>query len=208
MKRPISLKTTVLFSLLFATCTVFAEPPQLPPNYPPGLYDEEKVPQFTLPDPLVMLNGEKVTDVKTWMEKRRPEILKLFETSVYGRTLVGRPAEMTWKVTSEVDSNAITKNVTIYFTGKTDGPKMDLHISLPPDAAKKPVPVFLIPGWGPKPETLLNHGFGLVSFDPSQIEPDIKDGSYEKSIRKAFAKPDQNEPASDEWAQSAPGLGL
>ena len=32
--------------------------------------DESKVPPYTLPDPLVCLDGAKVTDAKTWMEKR------------------------------------------------------------------------------------------------------------------------------------------
>ena len=75
-----------------------------------------------LPDPLVMLNGDKVKDIDTWKQKRRPEILKLFETNVYGRTMVGRPDGMTWKVTAEnrsdMNGTAITKTVTIYFTGK------------------------------------------------------------------------------------------
>lgn len=49
-------------------------------------YDEAKVPKYTLPDPLLLADGTKVTDAKTWHEKRRPEILRLFETHVYGRS--------------------------------------------------------------------------------------------------------------------------
>ena len=30
--------------------------------------------------------GETVRDAKTWRERRRPEILRLFETQVYGRS--------------------------------------------------------------------------------------------------------------------------
>jgi len=48
-------------------------------------YDESKVPEYTLPDPLVCLDGTQVTDKETWFKKRRPEILKLFEEHVYGR---------------------------------------------------------------------------------------------------------------------------
>jgi len=198
MKYSILLKLAVLLLSVSLVGVLYAKPPQLPPNYPPGLYDEQKVPKFTLPDPLVTLDGVKVTDVDTWNRKRRLEILKLFETHVYGRTIVGKPAEMTWKVTSVADSNAITKNITIYFTGKTDGPKMNLNIFLPPGAAKKPAPVFLIPGWYANPKILLPQGYGLVTFNPGQIEPDNKDG-YAKSIRKAFAKPGQTKPAPDEW---------
>ena len=130
MKLSFLIKNAAYSLFAFISNLVFAA--ALPPGYPPGLYDEEKVPQFTLPDPLVMLNGDKVSDVNTWKEKRRPEILKLFETNVYGRTMIGRPNDMSWKITAENRSDmngiAITKTVTIYFTGKTDGPKMDVNI--------------------------------------------------------------------------------
>jgi hypothetical protein len=205
MKRSLSQKAAALLPFVFFCSVVFAIPPQLPPNYPPGLYDEEKVPKFTLPDPLVMLDGTKVTDVNTWKEKRRPEILKLFEINVYGRTIVGRPNDMSWKVTAQdrnaLDGNAITKVVTIYFTGKTGGPKMDVNFVLPVCATQKPVPIFLMPGWvrSQQLHLILDRGYGLAGFNPAQIEPDIRIGSYEKSIRKVFAKPDQNMPAPDEW---------
>jgi hypothetical protein len=94
---------------------------------------------------------------------------------------------------------AITKTVTIYFTGKNDGPKMDVNIVLPAGAAKKPVPLIAIVEWAPQKQWLLDHGYGLATFNAAQIEPDIKTGSYEKSVRKFFAKPDQNQPGPDEW---------
>ncbi len=192
------LSKSVFFVLCFLSSVLGA-----PLKLPPAMYDEEKVPEFTLPNPLIMLDGRKVNDVNTWMQKRRPEILKLFETSVYGRTMVGRPHNMTWKVTSEnraaMDGSAITKTVTIYFTGKNDGPKMDVNIVLPAKAAKKPVPLVAIVEWAPKEEWLLNRGYGLATFKASQIEPDIRHGSWEKSIRKLFAGPDQNRPGPDEW---------
>src|SRR4029079_13041825 len=95
--------------------------------------------------PLVTSSGEKVSDAKMWKEKRRPEILKLFETHVYGRS-PGRPRNMTFEVTS-VDRKAlgglaVRKEASVYFTGKKDGPKMDMLIYLPA-AAKERVPVFL-----------------------------------------------------------------
>lgn len=48
-------------------------------------YDEEKVPEFELPDPLVTQDGTPVKDARTWESKRRPEILELFREHVYGR---------------------------------------------------------------------------------------------------------------------------
>jgi hypothetical protein len=183
--------------------------PELPPNYPQGQYDEDKVPAFTLPDPLITLDGKKVTDVNTWNQKRRPEILKLFETHVYGRTMVGRPDDMTWKATQVKDDNAISKIITIYFTGKTDGPKMDVNIVLPASAAQKPVPLIAIVEWAPEKQLLLERGYGLATFNAAQVEPDIRVGSYEKSIRKFFAKPDppkgEVSPSAD---QNMPGPDL
>src|SRR5262245_52382857 len=84
---------------------VSPESPQSAPEQPAGAaganYDEARVPAYTLPDPLMLLNGKEVTDARTWTRRRRPELLKLFETHVYGRAPVGRPKAMTWEVASE-----------------------------------------------------------------------------------------------------------
>jgi hypothetical protein len=108
-------------------------------------YDESKVPPYTLPNPLVMANGRQVADAKTWQTRRRTEILELFRTHVYGRS-PGRPRQMQFEVTSldrtALGGTATRKEVSVYFTGKKDGPKMDLLIYLP-NAARKPVPTFL-----------------------------------------------------------------
>jgi len=108
-------------------------------------YDEAEVPQYNLPDPLLLANGQKVADARTWQAKRRAEILELFRTHVYGRS-PGRPEKMTFEVTSQIrdalGGRATRKEVAVYFTGKKDGPKMDILIYLP-NNAKKPVPAFL-----------------------------------------------------------------
>ncbi len=108
-------------------------------------YDEIKVPAYALPDPLLMVDGTKVPDARTWKTQRRPEILRLFETQVYGK-LPGRPPTMNFHV-NEVDPKALNglatrKQVTVRFTTDPAGPKMDLLIYLPNNAAK-PVPTFL-----------------------------------------------------------------
>ena len=118
---------------------------------PPGTnYDESKAGSYTLPDPLVMSTGERVNTPKMWMENRRPEILRLFENHVYGRT----PAQRL-KTTSELASidrgaiggKAVRKEVTVFFSPRKDGPKMDILIYLPA-GAKGPVPVFLALNFG------------------------------------------------------------
>src|SRR5437762_9405996 len=60
-------------------------------------YDESKVPAYTLPDVLTLADGQKVTDAKTWKERRRPEILDLFAGQMYGRS-PGRPSSMSMDV--------------------------------------------------------------------------------------------------------------
>jgi len=112
---------------------------------PPTNYDESQVPSYKLPDPLILLNGEKVTDAKTWITKRRPEILKLFKTQVYG-TMPGPPKAMSFQVTSSdkdaLGGKATRREVSIHFTANKKGPRLDLLLYLPNDA-DGPVPVFL-----------------------------------------------------------------
>lgn len=108
-------------------------------------YDENKVSAYTLPDPLTLEDGAKVTNAKTWRERRRPEILRLFQEQVYGRS-PGRLAETTFETTStdteSLNDKAERKEISVYFTGKKDGPKMDILIYLPKDISR-PVPIFV-----------------------------------------------------------------
>ncbi len=110
-------------------------------------YDESKVPPYTLPDPLVMANGAPVKTTQQWRARRRPEILRLFETHVYGR-MPARPVQQRFEV-KEVDRNALAgratlKQVTVHFADRKDGPRLDLLIYLPNhrDQNRK-APVFL-----------------------------------------------------------------
>jgi hypothetical protein len=111
----------------------------------PVNYDEAKVGAYTLPDPLVLSNGKPVRDAKTWIDKRRPELVRLFEENEYGRA-PGRPKDMSFDVfdkgTPAFDGKAIRRQVTIYFSANKSGPKMDLLLYVPA-AAAKPVPVLL-----------------------------------------------------------------
>ena len=49
-------------------------------------YDESKVGNYELPDPLTMLNGKKVATPEQWIRERRPEILHLYEEQIFGKT--------------------------------------------------------------------------------------------------------------------------
>ncbi|MCS7304912.1 MAG: acetylxylan esterase [Thermoguttaceae bacterium] len=111
----------------------------------PVNYDESKVRPYTLPDPLVCLDGTKVTDPKLWWEKRRPEILQLFEEHMYGKS-PGRPKDMKFEVRSvepkALDGLAIRKEIRVYFSADPKGPKMDILLYLP-NGVPRPTPIFL-----------------------------------------------------------------
>jgi len=108
-------------------------------------YDESKVPEYTLPDPLVCLDGARVTDSKTWRAKRRSEVFHLFEKHVYGR-MPGRPEKVSVAIQNEsdnaLDGKARRREVRCTFTNGGRSAHMDILIYLPADA-KKPVPVFV-----------------------------------------------------------------
>ena len=110
----------------------------------PVNYEEDSVGNYVLPDVLTMQDGEKVKDVKTWIQKRRPEILNLFEESQFGK-MPPRPADFRFDVfdkgTEVLDGKAIRKQVRVYFAKDTNY-KMDLLIYLP--KLSKPSPLLLI----------------------------------------------------------------
>jgi hypothetical protein len=111
----------------------------------PVNYNEARVGDYTLPELLVLANGKPVRDAKTWNEKRRAEILRLFEENQYGRS-PGRPSAMSFDVfdagATAFDGKAIRRQVTIYFSADKAGPKMDLLTYVPAKAAG-PVPLLL-----------------------------------------------------------------
>lgn len=113
-------------------------------------YDESKANPFpNLPDPLLLKNGQKVTDAKVWWEKRRAEILEDFEREVYGRTPKNTP-KVTWEVTSTTNGmNGAVPIITKQLIGHVDNssyPQVTVNIqavlSTPANAAG-PVPVMI-----------------------------------------------------------------
>src|SRR5712692_755397 len=133
--------------LLLASFAANAQTPAAAPKAPalPVNYEEDAVGTYTLPDPLVLANGQRVRDADTWYKKRRPEILELFETNMHGRS-PGRPKDLTFDVfdkgTPALDGKAIRKQVEARFSPDKAAPKMDLLLYLPAPA-RKSAPVLL-----------------------------------------------------------------
>jgi len=111
----------------------------------PANYTEALAGSYTLPDLLTTLNAQPVRDARTWTEKRRPEIVRLFEENQFGHS-PGRPKDMTFEVfdqgTPAFEGKAIRRQVTIYFSKDKAGPKMDLLVYVPAGTTK-PAPLIL-----------------------------------------------------------------
>ena len=107
-------------------------------------YDEGKIRPYTLPDPLQLRDGKRISTWQEWMQKQRPEMLQLFADNVYG-TFPGKPKELHFTV-SAIDSSAlggkaIRKQISAFFTKASPEPFMEILMYLP-RSAKAPVPVF------------------------------------------------------------------
>jgi len=130
----------------------------------PFNYDEAKVPKFTLPDPLKMVDGMVVKTVNDWETKRRPEVLALFEKEVYGKA-PGKPAKLSFAVLEQsknvLGGTAYRKQVQVRFAGTPNGPRMTMLI-YSPAKAKHAVPAFL---------TLNFRGNHTVHDDPAILLP-------------------------------------
>jgi hypothetical protein len=111
--------------------------------------DESKVRPYTLPDPLVFSDGRKVVTRTQWNQERRPELLRMFETQMYGKIpQIAKPMEPRFRVKSEdpqaLGGTAIRREVTIEFSERPDSPRIDLLIYLPKKVANgEHVPAFL-----------------------------------------------------------------
>jgi hypothetical protein len=142
-----SLRIRPLPAIILSCCALNAQTAKKPASVVAGIpvnYEESLTGNYALPDPLMLSNGKPVRDAKTWYEKRRPEIVRLFEESQYGRS-PARPDGMTFDVfdkgTPAFDGKATRRQVTVYFSENKSGPKMDLLLYLP---ANSPAPAPLL----------------------------------------------------------------
>ncbi|MCL2742525.1 MAG: acetylxylan esterase [Planctomycetaceae bacterium] len=120
----------------------------------PANYDEAKVQEYTLPDPLTMQDGRKVTTAEQWMKERRPELLKLFEEHVYGKATLFRKGNKTFKTRFEYlnskpvyDGKGIQHQFQIvWYQGNEpdeNAHRVDVLVYTPKLAVGKKVPAFV-----------------------------------------------------------------
>jgi hypothetical protein len=107
-------------------------------------YDEGKVGEYVLPNPLVCADGSRVTNSETWTQKRRAEILELYRENIFGRS-PDTGTNVTFNVwetsTNALGGAATRKQIEINFSGTPDGPFAHLLLYTP--AGKVSAPTFL-----------------------------------------------------------------
>lgn len=107
--------------------------------------DENKVHPYQLPDPLRLANGQVVTNAAQWFERRRPELLELFQTQMYGRMLP-RPRDMSFQLVHEdpqaLSGRALRRDVLLMAGAATNRPALSFTVYLPAQRPR-PVPVFV-----------------------------------------------------------------
>ncbi len=168
--------------------------------------DESKVPPYTLPDPLVLKNGKKVTIAEMWWKQRRPEIVEDFDREVYGRLPKNTP-KVNWELVGTTqekigDLPAVTKKL----VGHIDNSSyplvtVDIQMTLTtPANAVGPVPVILefslspeivammrkrlgeekwaaLAGPGPTwQQQVLAKGWGYANLIPGSVQADNGEG--------------------------------
>ncbi len=171
-------------------------------NAPNGAnYDEAKAnPYPALPEILITTAGENVTTPEQWNDTRRPELVRLLETHLYGRIPEAVP-DVKWEVveTREVEAGgkpAIQKHI-IGTVDNSACPEIEVNISMSltlPKDAKGSVPVLMTFGWTPfepnpfarvarrgdddgarppsKRDLLIAAGWGCAMINPSTIQDD------------------------------------
>ncbi|MEO7599400.1 MAG: hypothetical protein ABIV50_10740, partial [Opitutus sp.] len=190
-------------------------------------YDEAKVGHYTLPDPLVSASGERVTNSDTWFRARRPEILNLYQTEIYGRVPNQTPRVRFENVLSETISlsgaKALHRHAIVHIGDGANAVKVNVHTYLPP-ASGQPVPLLLHVTFGtntvnspttpptdgpPKRPSeagpvadMLTRGFGYALVRYTEIQPD-NPTTHSSGVQALSYLPGQTKPADNEWGTIA-----
>lgn len=171
-----------------------------------------------LPDVLKGANGNAIKTVEEWRGSRRPEILELFRTYVYGREPVGRPASQVFETVitpGTMNGAAVRKQVEIRFEGQGGTGKVRLLLFVPSEG-KGPYPAFLflnnrgVTEMDPErrdismfwpAERIVARGYAAAALDLEDADPDVDEG-HRNGVHGIFDEYDGERP-KDAWATIA-----
>ncbi len=104
---------------------------------------ERRVPEYTLPDPFRMVQGDRVLRATDWFRARRPELIELFKRTMYG-FCPENPIPVQVETVSEsrdaLNGAAIKKEVRIFLG---DRPRQPVLLLLYLPKKSRPAPLFL-----------------------------------------------------------------
>lgn len=186
------------------------------------LYDESRVANFTLPDPLAARAGT-VRGTADWAA-RRAEILELFRESVYGRT-PGPPERLRFERLQEdpraMGGRATLRRVAVVSARAGREHRFELTIFLP-NRAPGPAPLFLLlnnrPGTNTDPtratrsgfwpaEEMIARGYAVAALQVGELAPDdslrFREGVIRLFEGDAAARPSDAPGALAAWAWGA-----
>ena len=172
-----------------------------------------------LPDPLILESGQHVNNAREWEEQRRPEILELFRTNVYGHAPVGRPDDLSFNLIEEnrdaINGKATLKRVDIHFSGSGGEGVIQMSV-FSPNNVSGPAPGYLLichrgrenidPTRENKSdfwpvEQIIERGYAAAAFHVSDLDPDKHDG-FKDGVHGIFDFKDaEREP--DAWGTIA-----
>lgn len=180
-------------------------------------YEEARIPEYTLPDPL-RADREVVRTPEEW-RTRRAEILSLFREHMYGWPAPA-PEQLAFEIIAEdpaaMDGAAHLKQVEVVSRQSGREHRFEFVLFLP-NRVEGPAPVFLLLNHRPDSNTdpsraeksefwpaeeVIARGYGIAAFQTHQLAPDDKDRFREEIIR--FVEGEAiGEPAPDAWGTLA-----
>ena len=180
-------------------------------------YDEAKVRAYTLPELLRLADGTPVTDAATWQTRRRPEIIELYESQIFGRA-PARPPAVEWRVTetgATTGGQSIRKQVVGTAGAGDRAVRINLELHTPAKAGKA-VPIILLANFGggtaPPPPSgaappppvpavaaeILGRGWGYATLRYQDIQPD-RANTLNEGIIGLTLEPGETQPGPNGW---------
>lgn len=205
--------------MVFLHCFAFAQTKEWESDV---IYSESKVPLYELQDPLVTIEGKRITTQEEWLNVRRPQIMGMFASTIYGRMPEPEsPVEVDYEVLSEdkefFDGRATRKHILAKYSNQRGS--VSMHIAVfTPNHVQGPVPLLLRLGFGDADGNniemdniqaygklrngtplidLFDRGFGFACIKGGEVIAD--EISFRKSVHQLYYKGHQSMPRADEW---------
>jgi hypothetical protein len=170
-----------------------------------------------LPEPLAFVDGGRVASPADW-PRRRTEILELFRSHVYGRAPVGRPADLSFKITEAREAfsgSALRRELEVRYGGP--GGEGAFPVTLFQPKGRAPLGCFVLivnrskriitaAESGPDDfwpvETILSRGYATAAFHHGDVAADDAARAFETGVFRVFG-PASDARAPDSWGAVA-----